>query len=259
MQHVNTKILKENKNLRIELKELKAITKTWLNSSNKVNQCISEQIPSKKRRILGVDQLTKDPSNSGNTTNPLVAGTDSSSTEYDSADESSVRSTPLPLLEKLNGIEPISGQKTIKSILRSKSTFKPEALKGVIINAPSSAPANGNKSSSASKVHSAPAGKLKSVKIEDDPPLAIVMKELNNLKLQVSRNQSSYSRSNQSQQVLQNALQNKYKTQFKKSCDLCGLNNHLSESCYKVLFCKRCEKTDHRTCDHAECGNRRGG
>ncbi|GJY61930.1 hypothetical protein Tco_0462587 [Tanacetum coccineum] len=33
--------------------------------SNKVNQCISEQIPSQKKRILGVDQLTKDPSNSG--------------------------------------------------------------------------------------------------------------------------------------------------------------------------------------------------
>ncbi|GKB73115.1 hypothetical protein Tco_0934527 [Tanacetum coccineum] len=37
MQHVNTKILKENKNLRIELKELTVITETWLNSSNKVN------------------------------------------------------------------------------------------------------------------------------------------------------------------------------------------------------------------------------
>ncbi|GKA12039.1 retrovirus-related pol polyprotein from transposon TNT 1-94 [Tanacetum coccineum] len=62
MQHVNTEILKENKNLRTELKELKAITETWLNSSNKVNQCISEQIPSQKKRILGVDQLTEDPS-----------------------------------------------------------------------------------------------------------------------------------------------------------------------------------------------------
>ncbi|GJY06792.1 hypothetical protein Tco_0373846, partial [Tanacetum coccineum] len=63
MQHVNTKILKENKNLRTELKELKEITETWLNSSNKVNQCISEQIPSQKKRILRVDQLTEDPSN----------------------------------------------------------------------------------------------------------------------------------------------------------------------------------------------------
>ncbi|GKA29047.1 retrovirus-related pol polyprotein from transposon TNT 1-94 [Tanacetum coccineum] len=65
MQHVNTKILKENKNLRTKLKELTAITETWLNSSNKVNQYISEQISSQKKRILGVDQLTEDPSSSG--------------------------------------------------------------------------------------------------------------------------------------------------------------------------------------------------
>ncbi|GJR90143.1 retrovirus-related pol polyprotein from transposon TNT 1-94 [Tanacetum coccineum] len=56
--------------------------------------------------------------------------------------------------------------------LQSKSTFKAEALKGVIINEPSPAPAKGNKSSTTSKVHSAPAGKLKSVKIKDNPPLA---------------------------------------------------------------------------------------
>ncbi|GJY26639.1 retrovirus-related pol polyprotein from transposon TNT 1-94 [Tanacetum coccineum] len=244
----------------------------WVKIS--MRKCISEQIPSQKKRILGVDQLTEDPSSSGqkdlvfvksladdtkvsipgverpwlseaegfilpnhdtgrilpaesqrNTTDPSVAVTDSSATDYDSADESSVCSTPLPPLKKLDGAEPISGPKTIKSILRSKSTFKAETLKCVIINEPSSALAKGNKSSSASKVNSAPASKLMSVKIEDDPPLAIVP---------------------------QNTLQNKYKTQFKKSCDLCGLNNHLSENCYKVLFCKKCERTDHRTCDHAK-------
>ncbi|GKD17440.1 hypothetical protein Tco_1206598, partial [Tanacetum coccineum] len=193
-----------------------------------MQHCISEQIPPQKNRILGVDQLTEDPSSSGlkdlvfvkssvddtkvtipgverpwlseaesiiwpnhdtgrilpsesqrNTTDPLVVVTDSSATDYDSADESSVCSTPLPQLKKLDGVEPISEPKTIKSILRSKSTLKNEALKGVIINEPSSAPAKGNKSSSASKVHSSHAGKLKSVKIEDDPSLAIVMKELN--------------------------------------------------------------------------------
>ncbi|GJX49947.1 retrovirus-related pol polyprotein from transposon TNT 1-94 [Tanacetum coccineum] len=218
MQHVNTEILKDNKNLRTKLQELKAITKTWLNSSNKVNQCITEQIPSQKKRIQGVDQLTEDPSSSGlkdlvfvkssagdakvtipgverpwlskyegfilsnhdtgrilpsesqrNTTDPLVIVTDSSTTDYDLVDKSSVCSTPLPPLKKLDGAEPIYGPKTIKLILRLKFTFKAEALKGVIINEPSSTPAKGNKSSSASKVHSAPAGKLKSVKIEDDP------------------------------------------------------------------------------------------
>ncbi|GJS84157.1 hypothetical protein Tco_0750698 [Tanacetum coccineum] len=199
MQHVNTKILKENKNLRIELKKLIASTETWLNSSNKVNQCINEQIPYQKKRIMGADQLNEDPSSSRpwlseaegfilpnhdtgrilpaesqrNTTDPLIAVTDSSATDYDSKDESSVCSTPLPPLKKLDGAEPISGPKTIKSILKSKSKFKVETLKGVIINEPSPTPAKDNKSSSASKVNSTPAGKLKSVKIKDDLPLAI--------------------------------------------------------------------------------------
>ncbi|GJU04807.1 retrovirus-related pol polyprotein from transposon TNT 1-94 [Tanacetum coccineum] len=53
-----------------------------------------------------------------NTTDSLVVVTDSSATEYNSADESLVCSTPLPLLKKLDGVEPTSGSKTIKSILR---------------------------------------------------------------------------------------------------------------------------------------------
>nr|GEZ04481.1 hypothetical protein [Tanacetum cinerariifolium] len=91
---------------------------------------------------------------------------------YDT-DESSVYSTPLLPMKKLDGAEPTSGSKTIKSILRSRSAFKVEALKGVKINEPSLASAKGNKSSSASKVNSTPAGKIKSVKIKDDPPMAI--------------------------------------------------------------------------------------
>ncbi|GKA75175.1 retrovirus-related pol polyprotein from transposon TNT 1-94 [Tanacetum coccineum] len=94
-------------------------------------------------------------------TDPSVAVTDSSTTNYDSADESLVCSTPLPPLKKLDGAEPISGPKTIKLILRSKSTFKVEALKSVIINEPSSAPAKGNKSfSDFKKFHSALPGSV---------------------------------------------------------------------------------------------------
>ncbi|GJX42283.1 hypothetical protein Tco_0257273 [Tanacetum coccineum] len=184
MQHVNTEILKENKNLRTELKELKAITETWLNSSNKVNQCIGEQIPSQKKRIIGVDQLTEDRSN-----------------------ESSVCSTPLPLLKKLDGAEPISRPKTIKLIMSFKS-------------------------------HSASAGKLKSVKIEDDPPLAIVMKELNNLKLQFSKNQSSYSKSNQPHQK-KRSIQEILNT-FKR-CEVCGSLNHTTIDHYDIKWFKRGE------------------
>ncbi|GJY31869.1 retrovirus-related pol polyprotein from transposon TNT 1-94 [Tanacetum coccineum] len=228
MQHVNTEILKENKNLRSELKELKAITETWLNSSNKVNQSDDTKvtIPGVERPWLSKAEGFILPNHDTgrilpaesqrNRTDPSVAVTDSSATIYYSADESSICSTPLPPLKKLDGAEPISRPKTIKSILRSKSTFKDEALKGVIINDPSLTPAKGNKSSLASKVHSAPAGKLKSVKIEDDPPLAIVMKELNNLKLQVSKNQSSYSR-------------------------ICGSSTHTTTDHYDIEWFKRGE------------------
>ncbi|GJU38994.1 reverse transcriptase domain-containing protein [Tanacetum coccineum] len=121
------------------------------------------------------------PESQRNTADPLVAVTYSSATEYDSADDSSVCSTPLPLLKKLDGDEPISRPKTIKSILKSKSIIKAKTLKGVIINEPSLAPTKGNKNSSASKVNSALAGKLKSVKIKDDPPLAIEIRLKMNL------------------------------------------------------------------------------
>ncbi|GJR89748.1 hypothetical protein Tco_0213759 [Tanacetum coccineum] len=159
-----------------------------------------------------------------NTTNPSVVFSDSLVTDYDSADESSVCSTPPLPLKKIDGSEPVFGPKTIKSILKSKSTFKAETLKGITINEPSSAHARG-KSSSTSKTNLAPTCKLKNVKMEDDPPLAIVPP---------------------------NALQNKYKTQFKMNCERCGQNSHLSENYYEVLFCKKCKRTNHRTCDHAD-------
>ncbi|GJZ56484.1 hypothetical protein Tco_0611677, partial [Tanacetum coccineum] len=217
MQHVNTEILKENQNLRNELKELTSITEAWLNSSNKVNQCISEQILTQKKKILGIDQLTKDTSSSGPKDllfvnsledNSEVSITGSNKPKLFEAEDSTLSNHdtskhPLPPLEKLTGAELISGQKTIKSILKSKSTFKAETLKGIIINEPSSALVRGNKSSSASKTNSTPSRKLKNVKMEDDPPLAIIMKELNELKLQISKNKSSYFRNKNSQQIEQ--------------------------------------------------------
>ncbi|GJR46549.1 hypothetical protein Tco_1314652 [Tanacetum coccineum] len=90
-----------------------------------------------------------------NITDPLAIVFDSSVSDYDLADESLVCSTPLLPLKKLDGVEPGSGLKT---------------------------------------TNSAHAGNLKNVKVEDDPPLAMVMKELNGLKLQISKKKSSYSR-----------------------------------------------------------------
>nr|GEU99875.1 hypothetical protein [Tanacetum cinerariifolium] len=116
-------------------------------------------------------------------TNPSVAITDSSATEHDSADESLVCSTLLPPLEKLAGVELVSRPKTIKSILKSNSTFKANTLKDMTINEPSSAPAKGNKNSLALKNNSAPAG---SSLLEDESNQETLNKSKKVLKLVVA-------------------------------------------------------------------------
>ncbi|GJR75499.1 hypothetical protein Tco_0087864 [Tanacetum coccineum] len=265
MQHVNTEILKENQNLRNKLKELTSITETWLNSSTKFNQCISEQIPTQKKKILGIDQLTEDTSSSGpkdsvfvkssaynsevsitGTNKPKLSEAEDSTlsnhdtaTDYDSTDESSVYITPLPPLEKL-------------------ASAKHE---------PSSTPAKDNKKgSSASKSSSAPAGKIKNVKVEDDPPLAIVMKELNELKLKLSKKKSSHFRNHQPQQTSQHHTSQGESSLISRpsrlvisfpSCTHCGYNDHQSDVGIKprnpqhvIKNYETCGSNVHTTTDH---------
>ncbi|GJT77102.1 retrovirus-related pol polyprotein from transposon TNT 1-94 [Tanacetum coccineum] len=276
MQHLNTKIFKENKNLRTKLKELKAITETWLNSSNKVNQWLKDLVFVKsladdtKVTIPGVERIWLSEAkgfifpnhdtgrilpfeSQRHTTDPSAAVTDSSATDYDSVDESLVCSTPLPPLKKLDGAEPISEPKTIKSILRSKSTFKAEALKSVIINEPSSAPAKGKKSSPASKVHSVPAGKLKSVKIKDDPPLAIVLfcKKCERTDHRTCDHAKYISTKNMSQHLKSMGRSSSRPSKhFFPPCIHCGFNDHLSDDCVNYPICDICGSYDHDTHSH---------
>nr|GEU53530.1 retrovirus-related Pol polyprotein from transposon TNT 1-94 [Tanacetum cinerariifolium] len=58
-------------------------------------------------------------SNSNSIKMTFNPNTNSLETDYDSVDESAVCSIPLPPLKKLDGAEPISGSKTIKSLLRT--------------------------------------------------------------------------------------------------------------------------------------------
>ncbi|GJV36362.1 hypothetical protein Tco_1408839 [Tanacetum coccineum] len=181
----------------------------------------SEQIPTQKKRILGVDQLSEDPSSSGQKDLVFVKSL---------VDDTkvSVPCVERPWLSESEGfILPNHDTGRILLVESQVNTTDPpvaitdssvteydsanESSVCVTINEPSSAPSKAK--ASALKTNSAPAGKLKNVKTEDDLPLAGVMKELNDLKLQISKNPSSYSKNNKSQQ---------------------------------------CERTDHKTCNHAE-------
>ncbi|GKA40743.1 retrovirus-related pol polyprotein from transposon TNT 1-94 [Tanacetum coccineum] len=54
----NTKLTKLNYALHEQLKEEKNINEKWLTSSKKVSQCISEQIPHQKKKVLGGELFT---------------------------------------------------------------------------------------------------------------------------------------------------------------------------------------------------------
>nr|GEX05315.1 retrovirus-related Pol polyprotein from transposon TNT 1-94 [Tanacetum cinerariifolium] len=59
LQIQNTKLKKLNHALQEQLKEEKKINEKWLTSSKKVSQCISEQIPHQKKKVLGGELLTE--------------------------------------------------------------------------------------------------------------------------------------------------------------------------------------------------------
>ncbi|GKC90341.1 hypothetical protein Tco_1150990 [Tanacetum coccineum] len=68
----NTKLTKLNHALHEQLKEEKKINEKWLTSSKKVNQCISEQIPHQKKKVLGGELLTESSSKMNENENIFV-------------------------------------------------------------------------------------------------------------------------------------------------------------------------------------------
>ncbi|GJU10543.1 hypothetical protein Tco_1132939 [Tanacetum coccineum] len=221
------------------------------------------KISTRKKRILGVDKLTKDPSSSRQTdlvfvkssaddTNVSIPNVErpwlseaegfnfpnhDTVSDYDSADESLVYSTPLPLLKKLASVEPVSGPKTIKSILKSNSTFKAKTLKGVIINEPTSA----------------------------------TSKELNDLKLQIRKithlipettnlnrtcDHAEYMSLMNMPQHLKSQGGSSSRSQTSRPlkpfppCKHCRFNDHQSDDCVNYPTCEICGSYNHDTKGH---------
>ncbi|GKC83919.1 hypothetical protein Tco_1139636, partial [Tanacetum coccineum] len=68
----NTELTKLNHALQEQLKEEKKINEKWLTSSKKVSQCISEQIPPQKKKVLGGELLTESSSKMNENENLFV-------------------------------------------------------------------------------------------------------------------------------------------------------------------------------------------
>nr|GEU37036.1 hypothetical protein [Tanacetum cinerariifolium] len=190
----------------------------WTKITMKTNQHKSSQVKDSTLLNHDTDEVPLNKSQR-NTTDPSVVASDSSGLDYDSADESLVCSTPFLPLKKLDVAKPSSGPKTVKSILKLKSTFKAKTLKGITLNEPSSAPTRGNKSSSAFKINSAPASKLKNVNVEDDPPLAMD---------HTSQGESSLRSRPKDPQIIsqRRGINPKNPQHVIKNCEICGSSVH---------------------------------
>ncbi|GJT30815.1 hypothetical protein Tco_0911090 [Tanacetum coccineum] len=68
----NTKLTKLNHALQEQLKEEKKINEKWLTSFKKVSQCISEQIPHQKKKVLGGELFTESSSKMNENENLFV-------------------------------------------------------------------------------------------------------------------------------------------------------------------------------------------
>ncbi|GJU09601.1 retrovirus-related pol polyprotein from transposon TNT 1-94 [Tanacetum coccineum] len=236
VKHVNTEILKENKNLRTELKELTVITKTWLKSSNKVNQCINEQIPSQKKRISGLDQLTEDPSGSGQTDLVFVK-----SLAEDI--KVSISGVERPWLSKAEGfiLPNHDTGRIIPFESQVNTTDPPVAVTDSLLTKYDSAD-----ESLVCSTPLPPSEKLDGAEPVSGPKtIKLILKSNSTFKAEALKgNLKTEGSPKCTSKQIQNTIQ--------KGCELYGLNNHLSENCYKVLFCKKYERTDHRTYDHVE-------
>nr|GEU91639.1 reverse transcriptase domain-containing protein [Tanacetum cinerariifolium] len=164
-----------------------------------------------------------------NSTDHPVTVIDSSETESDSTDESSVWSTSFPPLEKPGDAEPVSRSKTVKTTFKSICTFKTKALKGIIPNEPSSYLAQENKKASALKSNPAPAKNSKNVKITDNLYLATHLTSLG--RSSTSKNPRPSKR-------------------FFPPYTHCGSIDHLSDDCLYYPVCKICGSYDHKTNGH---------
>ncbi|GKD36757.1 hypothetical protein Tco_1256964 [Tanacetum coccineum] len=93
-------------------------------------------------------------------------------------------------------------------------------------------------------------------KVKDDPPLAIAMKELNELKLQLSKKKLSHFRNYQPQQHHTGQGESSLRSRPSRlvisfpSCIHCGYNDHQSDDCVYYPRCELCRSYDHDNHGH---------
>ncbi|GKB53843.1 retrovirus-related pol polyprotein from transposon TNT 1-94 [Tanacetum coccineum] len=266
---------KLNHALQEQLKEEKKINEKWLTSSKKVSQCISEQIPHQKKKVLGGEMLTESSSKMNENENlfiPASIGYDhkmvpkkqrlavneslkpikTSNTPESSKDSEMESLTPLPPMKNLQGASPSSEIMPL--------TFQPHFPKerpglGIMKHTKPETQDSLNKSVQGTITVSETEPTTHSVPTEvKETEQESKINELTKL-TESSKSVDSSKIGQDSKPKVQNTGSSKslrpkpiQKPQLKY--ELYHYTNHSTNDCYRILYYMICKREDHRTSDH---------
>ncbi|GJS00631.1 hypothetical protein Tco_0317139 [Tanacetum coccineum] len=260
-----------NHALQEQLKEEKKINEKRLTSSKKVNQCISEQIPHQKKKVLGGEFFTESSSKMNENENlfiPASMGYDqemvlkskdwclkpieASNDPESSKDSESESLTPLPPLKNLQGASLSSEPETQDSL--NKSISGSVTVSETELTTPS-VPTKVKNTEQESKINELTI--LVQMLINEKVNSAKKTRE-SKLLIQQTKSSKSVNSSKTSQDSkpkVQNSGSSKslrpkpiQKPQLK--CELYYYTNHSTDDYYMILYCMICKREDHRTSDH---------
>ncbi|GJX35671.1 retrovirus-related pol polyprotein from transposon TNT 1-94 [Tanacetum coccineum] len=291
----NTELTKLNHALQEQLKEEKKINEKWLTSSKKVSQCISEQIPHQKKKVLGGELFTESSSKMNENENIFVPAsmgydqemvpktkdwverlnlnsklpnfntgrilvpesqvvneslepTKTLNTPESSKDSEAESFTLLPSLKNLQGASPSSEVMPL--------TFQPHSPKerqGLGIMKHTKPETQYSFKKSVSRTVTVSKTKQTTPSVPTEVKHTEQESKLNELTKLVQMLIDEKVNSNQKTQESNSKIQKTESKPIQKpqlKCELCHYINHLTDDCYRILYCMICKREDHRTSDH---------
>ncbi|GJS86082.1 hypothetical protein Tco_0752623 [Tanacetum coccineum] len=232
----NTELIKLNHALQEQLKEEKKINEKWLTSSKKVSQCISEQIPHQKKKVIDSELLTESSSKKNENENLFVP----TSMGYDQE--------MVPKTKDWGGITKLRGNAIDLSTSLSKRETRlrhHETHKALKHKNSSNKSVSGTVTVSESK-QTTPSVPTKVKDTEQESKLNELTKLVQMLiDEKVNSDQKTQESNSKIQKTEPKPIQ---KPQLK--CELCHYTNHSTDDCFRILYCMICKREDHRTSDH---------
>ncbi|GKA34449.1 retrovirus-related pol polyprotein from transposon TNT 1-94 [Tanacetum coccineum] len=255
----NTELTKLNHALQEQLKEEKKINEKWLTSSKKVSQCISEQIPHQKKKVLGGELLTESLSKININKNAFIPDSmgydqemvpkpkdwslETLNTPESSKDSEAESLTLLPPLKNLQGASPSS-----KGMSLTFQPYSPKERPGLGI-----------------MKHTKPETQDSSNKSVSGTVTMLIDEKVNsNQKTQESNSKTQKTESSKSVDSSKMSQDSKSKILKAKAkpfplCIHCGFNDHRPDDYRNYPKCGICGSYDHSTSGHNRVIQIRGG